>query len=57
MTIYDILGRELTTLVNQKQKPGNYEVVFDASNYPSGVYFYQLRAGDYSDVKKLILLK
>ena len=57
MTIYDILGRKVTTLVNQKQIPGNYEVVFDANNLPSGVYFYQLSAGNYVKVKKLILLK
>ncbi len=42
LKIYDILGREVTTLVNQKQKPGNYEVIWDASKKPSGVYFYQL---------------
>jgi hypothetical protein len=57
LVVYDILGREVATLVNEKQKPGNYEVIFDASNYPSGVYFYRLQAGDYSNVKKLILLK
>ncbi|MCB9208057.1 MAG: T9SS type A sorting domain-containing protein [Ignavibacteriales bacterium] len=43
--VYDILGREVTTLVNQKQKPGIYEINFDASKYSSGVYYYQLKVG------------
>ena len=45
LKVYDILGREVTTLVNQKQNPGNYNVTWDASNVPSGVYFYQLIVG------------
>jgi hypothetical protein len=42
LLIYDILGREITTLVNQQLKPGTYEVEWDGSNFPSGVYFYKL---------------
>ncbi len=57
LRIYDILGREVTTLVNQKQKPGNYEVTWDASNVSSGVYFYKLSAGSYAETKKMILLR
>ena len=57
LTVYDILGREVAILVNEKQKPGNYEVEFDAGEYPSGVYFYRLNASNYSNVKKMILLK
>jgi hypothetical protein len=57
LKIYDILGKEITTLVNEQLRPGSYEVMFDGSNLPSGVYFYQLRAGDYIETKKLILLK
>jgi hypothetical protein len=57
LTIYDLLGREVTTLVNEQLKPGSYEVEWDASNYPSGVYFYKLSSGNYSETKKLILLK
>ena len=57
LKVYDIIGREVETLVNQKQKPGNYEVTWDASNQPSGVYFYQLIAGSYTETKKMILLR
>jgi photosystem II stability/assembly factor-like uncharacterized protein len=57
LTIYDLLGREITTLINQPLQPGTYEVEWDGSNYASGIYFYKLISGDYSDVKKLVLLK
>lgn len=57
LKIYDILGREVTTLVNQKQKPGFYEVTWDAGNQTSGVYFYQLVAGDFRETRKMILLR
>ncbi|MBU0473329.1 MAG: T9SS type A sorting domain-containing protein [Bacteroidetes bacterium] len=64
LTIYDILGREVTTLVNEAQKSGNYEVTFDASNLASGVYLYRLQSTtssnsgkDFFDTKKMILLK
>jgi len=55
--IYDILGREVTSLVNEQLKPGYYEISFDASNYPSGVYFYKLQAGEFSESKKMVLIK
>ena len=57
LIIYDITGREIQTLVKEKLNPGTYEVAFDGSNYASGVYFYQLRSGDYAETKKLVLLK
>jgi photosystem II stability/assembly factor-like uncharacterized protein len=57
LIIYDVLSREVSTLVNQELTPGTYEVVFDASNYPSGVYFYRLAAGDFTQTKKMVLLK
>ena len=57
LKIYDILGREVQTLVNKKQKPGIYKVEFNASDLPSGVYLYKLKAGSYVQVKKMILLK
>ncbi len=57
LKIYDVLGREVATLVNEKQSPGNYKVKFDASKLNSGAYFYTLRAGDFVSTKKMILLK
>ncbi len=57
LKIYDVLGREIQTLVNKQQKPGNYSVKFNAANLPSGVYFYTLRAGDYFSSKKMLLMK
>ena len=57
LTIYDILGREIATLVNQRQRPGNYEVTFNGANYPSGVYFYSLTSEGYSETKKMIIGK
>ncbi len=55
--IFDILGREITTLVNEQKKQGVYKVEFDASNLSSGVYLYNIQVNDYSNTKKMILLK
>lgn len=57
LKIYDILGREVTTLINEKLTPGKYEVEWNAYNYPSGVYFYRLQVNDYSETKRMVLLK
>jgi len=57
LRIFDILGREVANLVNEQKSAGNYEVSFDASKLSSGIYFYQLRAGNYSETKKMILMK
>ena len=57
LKIYDILGKEVTTLVNEKQSPGTYEVSWDGSSYPSGVYFYKLMAGDFTETKKMLMIK
>lgn len=57
LAVYDILGREVATLVNTQQQPGSYEVKFDATNVSSGIYFYQLNAGDFIGTKKMILIK
>jgi hypothetical protein len=57
LIVYDILGREVATLVNEKQKPGNYEVEFDGSKLTSGVYFYRLQTRNYTSTKKMILLR
>jgi Zinc carboxypeptidase/Secretion system C-terminal sorting domain len=57
LAVYDILGREITILVKEQLTPGSYEVEWNASNYPSGVYFYKMITGDFSEVKKMVLLK
>jgi hypothetical protein len=55
--IYDVLGKEVATLINENLKPGSYEVEWDASSFPSGVYFYRLTSGKFSETKKMILNK
>lgn len=57
ITVFDMLGREVTSLVNQQMQPGSYNVDWDASNYPSGVYFYKLESGDFSESRRMVLLK
>ena len=57
LRIYDIIGRLVETLVNQHQIAGNYQVQWNASRYSSGVYFYQIKAGDFHYVKKMLLIK
>ena len=57
LKIYDVLGIEVTTLINKEVRAGSYEVEFDANNLPSGIYFYQIRAGAFVDTKKLVLMK
>ncbi|MBK8552320.1 MAG: T9SS type A sorting domain-containing protein [Ignavibacteria bacterium] len=57
LMVYNSLGKELATLVNEKQNAGSYEVKFDGSGLSSGVYFYRLEAGDFSEVKKMVLVK
>ena len=57
LIIYDILGREVATLVNRQQKPGNYEVQFDGKGLTSGVYFYKLTSGSFVESKKMLLIK
>jgi hypothetical protein len=57
LKIYNILGQEVKTLVNDSKAPGKYTVNFNASSLSSGVYFYTLRAGNYFQVKKMMLLK
>ncbi len=55
--VYDILGRELKTLINKYQQSGNYDIQFNAAGLASGVYFYQLRTNDFTSTKKMILLR
>ena len=57
LKLYDVLGKEIKTLINDQKSSGNYSVELDASELPSGIYYYQLVAGSYSSTKKLIVLK
>ena len=57
LKVYDLLGREIATIINEEKMPGNYEVSFNANNLSSGVYFYRIRAGSFIDTKRLILLR
>ena len=57
LTVYDVIGREVRTIVDSHQSAGNYTIQFDGSALPSGVYYYRLRAGEFTSIKKLILIK
>jgi len=57
LKVYDVLGNEVATLVDECQEAGRYEVTFDASQLTSGIYLYRLNAGDFTSTKKLILIK
>jgi ligand-binding sensor domain-containing protein len=57
LKVYDLLGREAATLVNEEKPVGEYEVEFDGSALTSGIYFYQLKAGEFSETKKMVLLR
>jgi photosystem II stability/assembly factor-like uncharacterized protein len=57
LKVYDVLGREVETLVNELLNPGTYNVKWDASRYSSGVYFYRLQSGSFTDIKKMVLMR
>jgi len=57
LKVFDVLGKEVATLVNEEKPAGNYEIEFEASSLSSGIYFYELRTEKYSSVKKMILLR
>ncbi|MCZ7610011.1 MAG: T9SS type A sorting domain-containing protein [Ignavibacterium sp.] len=57
LKVYDILGNEITTLVNEEKSQGRYEVIFNASSLANGVYIYKIQSGDFISSKKMILLK
>ena len=57
LKIYDLIGREVATIVSSEQKAGNYKVQFDASKLSSGIYFYTLNTGDFKETKKMLFLK
>lgn len=57
LKVYDMLGSEVASLVNENKEAGNYSIEFNASDFPSGIYVYRITAGNFVDTKKLILLK
>ena len=57
LKVYNVLGQEIASLVNQEQKASNYTVNFDASRLASGIYFYKIQAGSFTLTKKMLLLK
>jgi len=57
LILFDSLGKEVTTLINKNMQPGTYEVTFDGSNLPSGIYFYKLETGNIKEAKKMMLIK
>ncbi len=57
LKVYDVLGNEAVTLVNEKQSPGSYSVNWNAGNFPSGVYYYTLTSGNFSMTRKMLLIK
>jgi hypothetical protein len=57
IVVYDILGKEVSTLINEVKQAGTYEINFNASNLTSGVYFYKITTNDFTDVKKMMLIK
>ena len=57
LSVYDVLGREVVTLVNELKQPGRYEAILNATTLASGVYFYRLQAGAFVQAKKLLRLR
>ncbi len=57
LKVYDVLGKEVATVINEEKPSGSYEIEFDATNLPSGVYFYRLQAGSFIETKKMVLMK
>lgn len=57
LKIYDLMGREVETLVNEEMKPGNYSITWNAEKYSSGMYLYRIQAGNFIEAKKLLLMK
>jgi hypothetical protein len=57
LNVYDVLGSEIATLVNEEKSVGSYEIEFNATVLPSGIYFYRLQAGSFVETKKMVLMK
>ena len=57
LSIYNLLGQKLSTLVDEKQQTSSYQVEWDASGYASGIYYYRLVAGEFAEVRKMVLIR
>jgi len=57
LSIYNLLGQKVVTLVSEKQKAGYHQVEWNASGFASGIYYYSIKAGEFQDVKKMVLLR
>jgi hypothetical protein len=57
LSIYNLIGQKVATLVSEKQQPGMYNMEWNGSEFPSGIYYYRLKAGNFIQTKKMILLK
>jgi hypothetical protein len=57
IVLYDILGKEVKTIVNEVVEPGKYRVTYSAENLASGLYFYKMTSGDFTDVKRMVIMK
>jgi hypothetical protein len=57
LKVYDVLGNEVASLVNDEKPAGSYEIEFNAASLPSGIYFYKLQAGSFVETKKMVLMK
>ncbi|MBL8017438.1 MAG: T9SS type A sorting domain-containing protein, partial [Ignavibacteria bacterium] len=57
LKVYDVLGKEIAVIVNENLRPGTYEIEWYASNIPSGVYFYSLMTNEFTQTKKMVVLK
>jgi Secretion system C-terminal sorting domain len=57
ISVYDVLGKEIKVLLDSRMEPGVHKVTFDASNYPSGIYFYRIETGKFNLTKKMMLVK
>ncbi len=57
MKVFNVMGRHVATLVNQKQQVGEHQVTFNAKNLASGIYFYQIKTAQFSQTKKMMLIK
>ena len=55
--VFDVLGTEVAVLVSEKREPGNYTVEFDGSKFTSGIYYYRITAGSFTETKRMVLLK